>query len=61
MSWLELSVIGNIILGIMIAILVQQRISFIKQCELRHNPIDKAIEEIKEDLKQMWAFLREKL
>ena len=61
MTWLEISIIGNIILAIIIGIFTIDRIWFIRSCKLRHNPIDEAIKEIKGDIRRIWDFLNEKL
>jgi len=61
MTWLQASVIGNIILGIIIAMLLMQGKAQRQQCELRHNPIDEAIMEMKRDIRRIWDYLNEKL
>ena len=54
MTWLQASVVGNIILGVIVAIFALDRINFRKTCELRHNPIDEAIHRIENKLNQLY-------
>ena len=65
MTWYHVSIIGNIVLAVILAVLaldrrntnnrIQQTIQQFKTvCELRHNPIDKAIERIEDTLDKIW-------
>lgn len=51
MTWFHISIIANVIAAILIAILALDRVHFRSICELRHNPIDQAIQEIKDSIK----------
>ena len=48
-----------VILGVIIAILAIDRIWMMLNCRLRHNPIDEAIKEIKNDIRRIWDFLQQ--
>jgi len=49
------------ILVVIIAILAIDRVWMMLNCKLRHNPIDTAIKEIKDDIRNIWDFLQKKL
>jgi hypothetical protein len=44
MNWFYASIIANIILAVIVGIFALDRRFFRQTCELRHNPIDQAIE-----------------
>ena len=59
MNWYYISVVGNIVLLVVIGIFALDRKYFRATCELRHNPIDEAIHEIKDSIKRIWEKLNE--
>ena len=58
MTWFHISIIANIVLGILILILVRDRQYFRSVCELRHNPIDAALQEIKASIIAMGLLIQ---
>jgi len=55
----EISVICNIVLGVIVVIFAIDRRYFQRVCQLRHNPIDIAVVEIKKDIKSIFTKLDE--
>ena len=55
MTWTDVSVVGNVVMLVVIAILALDRVHFRKNCELRHNPIDAAVDRIEAGIKGMRA------
>lgn len=68
MEWFHVSIIGNVVLLVILGYMALDRRTWNKRldgfkdtCLLRHNPIDKAIKETKEDIRRIWDLLQEKL
>jgi hypothetical protein len=59
MTWFHGSILANIVLTIGILFLVRDRQYFKSVCQLRHNPIDKAIIRIEESIGKIWDKLNE--
>lgn len=54
MTWMAASVVGNIVLTVILVIFALDRRYFRQTCELRHNPIDKAIARIETKLGELY-------
>lgn len=54
MSWFQASITANCIITIICIILVVDRTYSRRLCNARHEPIDKALEEIKITLGKIW-------
>lgn len=50
MTLFQLSILGNIVLGIIVVIFAIDRANFQRTCRIRHNPIDAAIIRIEDTL-----------
>ena len=57
MTWLHLSIACNIVLGVVVIIFAIDRQYFHKTCQLRHNPIDKAIARIEDRLVELRSLI----
>ena len=57
MTLLHLSIVANIVLSVVIIIFAIDRQYFHKTCQLRHNPIDKAIARIEDRLVELRSLL----
>jgi hypothetical protein len=59
MTWFHISIAANIIFSVVIGIFALDRRFFRQTCELRHNPIDDAIERIEHNIEKIWDKLNE--
>ena len=61
MTLLHISIVANIVLGVIVVIFAIDRQYFHKTCQLRHNPIDKALVRIEQKLNELYQMVVEHL
>jgi len=57
MDWTTMSIVLNIVLGVVLVIFALDRRFFRQTCQLRHNPIDEAIARIEAKLTKVYDML----